>query len=211
MVKFPSTKRRWIATKLIHFWSERLLVMGSESLTTMSSENESRWALQTVVKPGLTVRKVLLCGFWDWQWQSSTTSCSPKAKRLIRQRPATHTSIGTRQNLREFGWNKLMHPPYCLDLALSDFFLPVSVYGDKICVKWRLWKSTAPVFPHRDEGFYESATKKLSIGSQQLFFCLEGRKFHHYETVIAKCMRGTLISWGKINRISERTPKKLNM
>ncbi|KAG5311526.1 SETMR methyltransferase, partial [Acromyrmex insinuator] len=34
-----------------------------------------------------------------------------------------HTSLMTRQKLRELSWEVLMHPPYSPDLALSDYHL----------------------------------------------------------------------------------------
>ncbi|KAG5316799.1 SETMR methyltransferase, partial [Acromyrmex insinuator] len=34
-----------------------------------------------------------------------------------------HTSLMTRQKLREFGWEVLMHPPYSPNLAPSDYHL----------------------------------------------------------------------------------------
>ena len=38
-----------------------------------------------------------------------------------------HTSLMTRQKLREFGWEVLMHPPYSPDLAPSDYHLFLSM------------------------------------------------------------------------------------
>ncbi|GFW85684.1 putative DD34D transposase [Trichonephila clavipes] len=35
----------------------------------------------------------------------------------------SHTSVETRQKLRELGWEVLMHPPYSPDPALSDYHL----------------------------------------------------------------------------------------
>ncbi|GFW49220.1 histone-lysine N-methyltransferase SETMAR [Trichonephila clavipes] len=35
----------------------------------------------------------------------------------------THTSVVTRHNLWELGWEVLMHPPYSPDLAPSDYHL----------------------------------------------------------------------------------------
>jgi len=34
-----------------------------------------------------------------------------------------HTSLMTRQKLRELGWKVLMHPPYSPDIAPSDYHL----------------------------------------------------------------------------------------
>ena len=38
-----------------------------------------------------------------------------------------HTSLMTRQKLREFGWEVLMHPPYSPDIASSDYHLFMSL------------------------------------------------------------------------------------
>ncbi|GFW41840.1 histone-lysine N-methyltransferase SETMAR [Trichonephila clavipes] len=104
-------------------------------------------AAQTVAKPGLTARKVLLCIWWDWrgiicyellpygQTLNSHLYCQQldRLKLAIDQkRPEldnrrgvvfhqdnarTHTSVVTRHNLWELGWEVLMHPPYSPDLA----------------------------------------------------------------------------------------------
>ncbi|XP_044313446.1 histone-lysine N-methyltransferase SETMAR-like [Drosophila rhopaloa] len=104
---------------------------------------------KTVAKPGLTAKKVLLCVWWDWkgiihyellsygQTLNSTIYCEQldRLKLAIVQsdqnsnrkgvvfhqdnaRP--HTSLMTRQKLRELGWEILSHPPYGPDKAPSD-------------------------------------------------------------------------------------------
>jgi len=124
------------------------LVTGDEKWITYDNVTRKRsWSkrgapAQTVPKPRLTARKVLLCVWWDWQGiiyyellpygqtLNSELYCQQldRLKAAIAQkRPALanrrsivfhqdnarpHTSIVTRQKLRELGWEVLMHPPY---------------------------------------------------------------------------------------------------
>ncbi|CAK9819611.1 Histone-lysine N-methyltransferase SETMAR [Anthophora plagiata] len=135
------------------------MVTGDEKWITYDNPVRKRsWsksgeAPQTVAKPGLTARKVLLCIWWDWkgiiyyellpygQTLNSDIYCQQldRLKRAIDQkRPELanrrgvvfhqdnarpHTSIVTRQKLQELGWEVLMHPPYSPDLAPSDYHL----------------------------------------------------------------------------------------
>ncbi|KAJ0175787.1 hypothetical protein K1T71_008946 [Dendrolimus kikuchii] len=108
---------------------------------------------QTVAKPGLTRNKVMLCVWWDWkgiihyellppgrtvdselyceQLMRLKQKVERKRPELINRRAVVfhhdnarpHTSLATQQKLRKFGWEVLMHPPYSLDLAPSDFHL----------------------------------------------------------------------------------------
>ncbi|GFT07025.1 mariner Mos1 transposase [Trichonephila clavipes] len=110
-------------------------------------------AAQTVAKPGLTARKVLLCIWWDWkgiiyyelllygQTLNSDLYCQQldRLKLVIDQkRPELtnrrsvmfhqenarpNTSVVTLQKLWELGWEVLMYPPYSPDLAQSDYHL----------------------------------------------------------------------------------------
>ncbi len=110
-------------------------------------------ASQTVPKPGLTPRKVLLSIWWDWkgvvyyevlqpgQTIDSNLYCQQltrlqqaiqkKRPELINRKGVVfhhdnarpHTSLMTRQKLKELGWEVLMHPPYSPDLAPSDYYL----------------------------------------------------------------------------------------
>ncbi|GFS87632.1 histone-lysine N-methyltransferase SETMAR [Trichonephila clavipes] len=110
-------------------------------------------AAQTVSKPGLTARKVLLNIWWDWKEKNyyalllydQTLNSDLYCQQLDHLKPAigqkrleltyrisvvfhqdnarTHTSVVTRQKLWKPGWEVLMHPPYSLDLAPSDYHL----------------------------------------------------------------------------------------
>ena len=66
---------------------EKRVKSDQRSLTIDNVKRKRSWskaneAAQTVAKPGLTARKVLLCVWWDWQ-EYSTMSCFPMAKRSI--------------------------------------------------------------------------------------------------------------------------------
>ncbi|GFU41763.1 mariner Mos1 transposase [Trichonephila clavipes] len=110
-------------------------------------------AAQTVAKPGLTARKVLLCIWWDWkgiiycefllygQILNSDLYCQQlgSLKLPINQKltelanrggvvfhqdnARSHTSAVTRQKLLKPGWEVLMHPPYTPNLAPSNYLL----------------------------------------------------------------------------------------
>ena len=135
------------------------MVTGDEKWITYENLKRKRsWSkrgepAQTIAKPGLTARKVLLCVWWDWkgvihyellnygQTLNSVLYCEQldRLKQAIDQkRPELvnrngvvfhqdnarpHTSLMTRQKLRELGWDVLSHPPYSPDLAPSDYHL----------------------------------------------------------------------------------------
>ncbi|KAL9918814.1 histone-lysine N-methyltransferase SETMAR-like [Glossina fuscipes fuscipes] len=135
------------------------MVTGDEKWITYDNPVRKRsWsksgeAPQTVVKPGLTARKVLLCIWWDWKgiifyellpygqtlnsdlyWQQLDRlkiAMDQKRPELANRRGVVfhqdnarpHASTVTRQKLRELGWEVLMHPPYSPDLAPSDYHL----------------------------------------------------------------------------------------
>ncbi|GFX36097.1 mariner Mos1 transposase [Trichonephila clavipes] len=110
-------------------------------------------AAQTVAKPGLTVRKVLLCIWWDWkgiiyyellpygQTLNSDFYCQQMDQLKLwidRKRPElanrrcvvfhqdnarSHISVVTRHKLWNLGWEVLMHPPYSPNLEPSDYHL----------------------------------------------------------------------------------------
>ena len=112
------------------------------------SWSKSGEAAQTVAKPELTARKVLLCVWWDWQGMNSDLYCQQLDRlnaALMQKRPSLinrgrivfhqdnarpHTSLVTRQQLRELGWEVLLHPPYSPDLALSDYHLFLSMANE---------------------------------------------------------------------------------
>ncbi|GFW40032.1 histone-lysine N-methyltransferase SETMAR [Trichonephila clavipes] len=130
--------------------------MRNESHTTILCENDRSKcgeAAQTVAKPGLTLRKVLQCIWWDWKGiiyyeifpYGQTLNSDLYCQQLDRLKPTIdqkrselanrrgvvfhqdnarpHTSVVTRQNLWELRWEVLMHPPYSPDLAPSDYHL----------------------------------------------------------------------------------------
>lgn len=108
---------------------------------------------KTASKPGLTQKKVLLSVWWDYQGiihyellpPGQTINSSLYCQQLVRlqqaiekKRPSLynrkgvvflhdnarpHTSLMTRQKMRELGWEVLMHPPYSPDIAPTDYHL----------------------------------------------------------------------------------------
>ncbi|GFW57305.1 histone-lysine N-methyltransferase SETMAR [Trichonephila clavipes] len=110
-------------------------------------------AAQTVAKPGLTAKKVLLYIWWDWkgiiyyellpygqtlnldlycqQLDHLKLAIDQKRPELVNRRGVVfrqnkarpHTSVVTRQKLWMLGWEVLMHSPYSPDLAPSDYRL----------------------------------------------------------------------------------------
>ncbi|GFV67630.1 histone-lysine N-methyltransferase SETMAR [Trichonephila clavipes] len=133
------------------------MVTGDEKWTTYDNiVRKQSWskrgeAAQTVTKPGLTARKVLLCICWDWkgiiyykllpycQTLNSDLYCEQlnRLKLTIDQKhlelanrkgvvfhqdnARPHTCVVTRQKIWKLGWKDLMHPPYSPDLAPSDY------------------------------------------------------------------------------------------
>jgi len=79
-----------------------------------------------VLPHGLTINLKLYCSQLD-RLQEAIKEKQPE---LINRKGVVfhynvrpHTSLMTRQKLRELGWEVLMHPPYSLDLALSNYHL----------------------------------------------------------------------------------------
>ncbi|QQP53934.1 Putative DD34D transposase, partial [Caligus rogercresseyi] len=184
------------------------IVTGDEKWVTYENVKRKRsWSnpgesVQTVVKPGLTVRKVLLCVWWDWQgiiyyellpYRQTPNSnlycqqldCLNKA--IAQKRPALvnrrgivfhqdnarpHTSLVARHKLRELGWEVLIHPPYCLDLAPSDYYLFLSMVNyfasEKLASREACENRLSHFFANRDEGFYERGIMKLPSKWQQV-------------------------------------------
>ena len=129
------------------------MITGDEKWITYDNNVRKRsWsmsgeAVQTVAKPVLTPRKVMLSVWWDWKGIvhrellesghtiNSTLYCQQlmrlkqaikkKQPELINKKGVVfhhdnarpHISLLTRQKLRELGWEVLMHPPYSPDLA----------------------------------------------------------------------------------------------
>ena len=184
------------------------VVTGDKNWVTYDNVKRKRsWskaneAAQTVAKPGLTARKVLLSVWWDWQGilyyellpygqtLNSALYCEQldRLKLAIEQkRPALvnrrvivfhqdnarpHTSLMTRQKLRELGWEVLMHPPYSPDLAPSDYHLFLSMANAlggtnlaslEACENW-----LSEFFANRGKSFYERGIMKLDSRWQQV-------------------------------------------
>ncbi|XP_011069195.1 PREDICTED: histone-lysine N-methyltransferase SETMAR-like [Acromyrmex echinatior] len=59
-----------------------------------------------------------------------------------------HTSIVTRQKLRELGWEVFMHPPYTPDLAPSDYHLFLSMVNDFAGEKFSSREACENQLPH---------------------------------------------------------------
>lgn len=162
-------------------------------------ENE---AAQTVAKPGLTARKVLLCVWWDIKgiihYELLPSGQTLNSERYIEQldrlkkaidqkRPELanrkrvvfhqdnarpHTSVATRQKLRELGWDVLMHPPYSPDIAPSDYHLFRALQNCIGDVRFNTREDCedylSQFFANREKGFYESGIMKLPLKWRQI-------------------------------------------
>ncbi|GFU05966.1 mariner Mos1 transposase [Trichonephila clavipes] len=151
-------------------------------------------AAQTMAKLGQMVRKVLLCIWWDWkgiiyyellpygQTLNSDTYCQQLGRLKLaidqklpelanRRGVAFHqdnarppTSVVTSKKLWELGWEILMHPPFSLDMAPSNYhlflalqnFLSDMKLGSREDCENRLLK----FFANKDQSFYERSIMK---------------------------------------------------
>ncbi|GFY26451.1 histone-lysine N-methyltransferase SETMAR [Trichonephila clavipes] len=83
-----------------------------------------------------------------------------------------HTSVVTRPNLWELGWEVLMHSPYSPNLAPSDYhlflalqnFLSEKKLGSREVSENRL----LDVFTNKGQDFYERNVMKLPLKWQQI-------------------------------------------
>ena len=79
-----------------------------------------------------------------------------------------HTSLATRQKLLRFGWEVMLHSPYSLDLAPSNYYLFGSLqnslngetFDDNEAGKSYIMK----FFADKDQKFYEREIVKLPEG-----------------------------------------------
>lgn len=149
---------------------------------------------QTTSKPELMANKVMLRVWWDWKGVvhheilshdltiNSELYCSQldrlqeaiKEKRpeLINRKVVfhhdntrPHTSLITRQKLRELGWEVLMHPPYSPDLAPSDYHLfrslQNSLDGKTLADKRAAENHLKKFFADKPQKFYTDGIMKL--------------------------------------------------
>ena len=151
---------------------------------------------QTVVKPGLTARKVLLWVWWGWKGiihyelppygqtlnftiyceqldhlkQAIDQKCPELANRkgvvFHQDNARPHTSLVTRQKLRELGWEILSHPPYSPDIAPSDYLLFLSMAKLLVVLSWpqkRLVKSGCLTSSQIRRGFLQGGYYEVAV------------------------------------------------
>ncbi|XP_014471358.1 PREDICTED: histone-lysine N-methyltransferase SETMAR-like [Dinoponera quadriceps] len=142
----------------IDLFLKRMVTVDEKWVTYENNSRKRSWSnrgepAQTIAKPRLMAKKVLLYVWWDWkgiihyellpsgQTLNSDLYCQQltRLKQAIDQkRPELanrksvvfhqdnarpYTSLTTRQKLRELGWEILLHPPYSPDLAPNDYHL----------------------------------------------------------------------------------------
>ncbi|XP_025155848.1 histone-lysine N-methyltransferase SETMAR-like [Harpegnathos saltator] len=115
---------------------------------------------QTVAKPGLTVRKLAI-------FQKRPELVNRRGIVFHQDNARPHTSIVTRQKLRELGWEVSMHRPSSQDLALSDYHLFLSLQnfldGKKLTSREDCENRLVEFFANKDQGFYERGIMKLLL------------------------------------------------
>ncbi|GFW70062.1 mariner Mos1 transposase [Trichonephila clavipes] len=88
------------------------------------------------------------------------------------QRQDIHTSVVTRQNPRELGWEVLMHPPYSPDLAPSDYhlFLTLQNFLSNKTLESRedCENRLLEFFANKDQDFYDRGIMKLPLKWQHI-------------------------------------------
>ena len=145
---------------------------------------------QAIAKSGLT-RKKMMCVWWDWsslwavivqsninselyceQLQRLQQAIERKRPELINRRGVfhhdnarPHTSLMTRQKLREIGWEVLMHPPYSPDIAPSDYHLFRSLQNSlndvKLASKEACENHLKQFFDQKPQKFYRDGIMAL--------------------------------------------------
>ena len=170
------------------------MVTGDEKWVTYDNVKRKRsWSnrgepVQTVAKPGLTAiyyellpyGQTLKSDLYCQQWDRLKEAIAQKRPALANRRGIVfhqdnarpHTSIMTRQKLRELGWEVLMHPPYSPDLAPSDYHLFLSMAnefaGENFASREVCESRLSQFFANRGEGFYERGIMKLPSKWQQV-------------------------------------------
>ncbi|GFW95948.1 histone-lysine N-methyltransferase SETMAR [Trichonephila clavipes] len=76
-----------------------------------------------------------------------------------------YTSVGTRQKLRELGWEVLMHPPYIPDLAPINYHLVLAFQNflsdKKLGSREDCVNRFLEIFVNKNQDFYERDIMKL--------------------------------------------------
>ena len=156
---------------------------------------KKKWTITNNYKPGSTANKVMMCVWWDWrgivhnellllgQYMNSVLYCE-RLKRLRqaieRKRPELinrngvvlhhanawlHTSLMSRQKLREFGWEVLMPPPYSPDITPSNYHLfrslQNSLHGTKLASKEACENHFIQFFNQKPQKFYTDGIMAL--------------------------------------------------
>ncbi|CAD6994020.1 unnamed protein product [Ceratitis capitata] len=186
---------------------KRMVIADEKWITYSNVKRKWEWSndselIQTVSKPGLKTRKVLLCVWWDWQGiihyellpygqiLNTDLYCQQldRLKEAIAQkRPdldnssgivfhldytRPHTSIVTRQKLRELGWEVILHPPYSPDLAPSDYhlFLSMANYlgGEEMASREACENRLTQFFANKEKVFYEEGVMMLPFQWQKV-------------------------------------------
>ncbi|GFX72110.1 histone-lysine N-methyltransferase SETMAR [Trichonephila clavipes] len=82
------------------------------------------------------------------------------------------TSVVTRRNFWELGWEVLMYPPYSPDLAPSDYYLFLALHNflseKKLGSREDCENRSLKFFANKDQGFYERGIMKLLLKWQQI-------------------------------------------
>ncbi|GFU87812.1 histone-lysine N-methyltransferase SETMAR [Trichonephila clavipes] len=93
-------------------------------------------------------------------------------RRSVQDNARPHTSVVIRQNLRELGWEVLMHPPYSPELAPSDYHLFLvlqNFLSDKKLGSREDWENRlTAVFANKGQDFYERGIMKLPLKWQHI-------------------------------------------
>ncbi|GFU86750.1 histone-lysine N-methyltransferase SETMAR, partial [Trichonephila clavipes] len=83
-----------------------------------------------------------------------------------------HTSVVTRQNLWELGWEVLIHPPYSPDLAPRDYHLFLALQNllsdKKLGRREDCENRLLDVFANKGQDFYERGITKLPLKWQKI-------------------------------------------
>ena len=149
------------------------MVTGDEKWVTYDNIVRKRsWskrgkAAQTVAKPGLTARKVLLCIWRDFKGIIHY-ELLPSGQTLNSNQYCEQLTV----KLRELGWEVSMHPPYSPDLAPSDYHLFLALQNflsdKKLGSREDYENRLLEFFANKDQGFYERGIMKLPLKWQQI-------------------------------------------